>query len=58
MGTGVITMAESEGYAGATDDRSVGGTNGSGLDENPVFETAESAEEKCNYNSFSNGQDE
>ena len=58
MGTGVITMTESVGYAWATDDRSAGGTKGSGLDENPVFETAESAEEKCNYNSFPNGKDE
>ena len=43
MGTGVITMTEREGYAWATDDRSAGGTKGSGLDENLVFKVAESA---------------
>ena len=58
MGTGVITMTESVGYAWATDDRSAGGTKGSGLDENLVFKAAESVEEKGNYNSFSNGKDE
>ena len=54
---GVATEVVSIGYAWTTYDRSAGGTKSSGLDENLVFETAESAEEKCNYNSFPNGKD-
>ena len=58
MCSGVTTEVGGVGHALATYDRRPWCTNSSRLDENLVFETAESAEEKCNYNSFSNGQDE
>ena len=55
---GVATKVVSIRYAWTTYDQTPWGTNSSRLNEDLVFKAAESAEEKGNYNSFSNGKDE